>query len=465
MSDSFSSIGVPADLVACLDALGLTEPYPIQSATVPEALRGRDVFAQSPTGSGKTLAFALPLVSRIGKADRRRPRGLVLAPTRELAAQIAKVIRPLAEVKHRRVATFYGGTGYKEQLSALHGGVDIVVGCPGRLIDLLDRRALDLTDVEVAVIDEADRMADMGFLPVVRRLLDEVGHHPQTMLFSATRTRDVERLVRDYQVDAERHILELPTDDVGSRTHEFWKSTREGRSGLTARLVASHGSSIVFCRTKRGVDRLTKQLTQSGISAVAIHGDRSQSQRDRALEQFRGRRAQVLVGTDVASRGIHVEGVDCVLHYDPPEDEDTYVHRSGRTGRAGASGRVVSLVCPDQERAAKALQQRLRLGTRLLPPPALGEVSRSDARTSTGSRAGAHTGDNTHPGTHTGSRAGAHTGDGADARAGSSGGNADRGRRRSNGSGGRPGQKRNRRVSDSGPARARSQRRRKPVTI
>lgn len=290
-------------------------------------------------------------------------------------------------------------------------------------------------------------MADMGFLPVVRRLLDEVGHHPQTMLFSATRTRDVERLVRDYQVDAERHILELPTDDVGSRTHEFWKSTREGRSGLTARLVASHGSSIVFCRTKRGVDRLTKQLTQSGISAVAIHGDRSQSQRDRALEQFRGRRAQVLVGTDVASRGIHVEGVDCVLHYDPPEDEDTYVHRSGRTGRAGASGRVVSLVCPDQERAAKALQQRLRLGTYLLPPPALGEVSRSDARA------------------HTGSRSGAHTGDGADARAGSSGGNADRGRRRSNRSGGRPGQKRNRRVSDPGPARARSQRRRKPVTI
>lgn len=373
MSPNFSAIGVPDDLAARLEALGLTEPYPIQSVTVPGALRGRDLFAQSPTGSGKTLAFAIPLVDRIGKAKPRCPRGLVLAPTRELAAQIANAIRPIAEVRRRRVAAFYGGTGYKSQIDALRGGVDIAVGCPGRLIDLLDRRALDLSDIEVAVIDEADRMADMGFLPVVRRLLDEIDGHPQTMLFSATRTRDVERLVRDYQVDAERHILELPTDDVGSRSHEFWRSAREERPKLTASLVASHGSSIVFCRTKRGVDRLTRHLTQFGISAVAIHGDRSQSQRDRALEQFRGRRAQVLVGTDVASRGIHVEGVDCVVHYDPPEDEDTYVHRSGRTGRAGASGRVVSLVCPDQERASGALQHRLRLGTQLVPPPLLAE--------------------------------------------------------------------------------------------
>ena len=337
MSTSFSSLGVPADIVACLSDLGITEPYPIQSATLPDGLAGRDLFAQSPTGSGKTLAFAIPLVTRIEKARPRRPRGLVLAPTRELAAQIAAAIRPFARRVDRRVAAFYGGTGYKEQLTTLERGVDIVVGCPGRMIDLLERRALSLADIQVVVIDEADRMSDMGFLPSVRRLLDEIQAPRQTMLFSATLTRDVERLVRDYQAKPKRHVLDLASHDVGSRHHEFWRTAREERNVLTAKLVAGHGSSIVFCRTKHGVDRLTRHLTQSGLSAVAIHGDRSQSQRDHALARFRDRRAQVLVGTDVASRGLHVDRVDCVVHFDPPEDEDTYVHRSGRTGRAGAT--------------------------------------------------------------------------------------------------------------------------------
>ncbi|MGH9304655.1 MAG: DEAD/DEAH box helicase [Acidimicrobiales bacterium] len=375
MPSTFSALGVGGDLAACLAAQGISKPYPIQSVTIPDALAGRDLFAQSPTGSGKTLAFAIPLVARIGKAQRHRPRGLVLAPTRELAAQITEAILPLARSAQRRIAPFYGGTGYKSQLDALNRGVDIVVGCPGRLIDLMERGTLNLVDIEVVVIDEADRMADMGFLPAVRRLLDEIGGRRQTMLFSATLTRDVERIVRDYQHHPSRHVLERPSDDVGSRTHEFWRATRSERADLTARLAGSHGSCIVFCRTKRGVDRLMRQLAQAGVHAVAIHGDRSQAQRERALSQFRDRRAQVLVGTDVASRGIHVDGVDCVVHYDLPEDEDTYVHRSGRTGRAGASGRVVSLVCPDEERGARLLQKRLGLDSRLVLPPRTGETT------------------------------------------------------------------------------------------
>lgn len=374
MSTSFSTLGVPADIAACLGDLGITEPYPIQTATLPDGLAGRDLFAQSPTGSGKTLAFAIPLVTRIDKARPRRPRGLVLAPTRELAAQIAAAIRPLARCYGKRVAAFYGGTGYKEQFSNLDRGVDIVVGCPGRMIDLLDRGALNLADVQVVVVDEADRMSDMGFLPPVRRLLGEISGPRQTMLFSATLTRDVERLVRDYQQAPKRHVLDLASDEVGSRRHEFWRSARDERVALTAKLVAGYGSSIVFCRTKHGVDRLARHLTQSGLSAVAIHGDRSQSQRDHALARFRDRRAQVLVGTDVASRGLHVEGVDCVIHFDPPEDEDTYVHRSGRTGRAGASGLVVSLVTPDQETRTRQLQRRLGLASPLSPSPKMPDL-------------------------------------------------------------------------------------------
>ena len=380
MPESFMSLGVPADLTSCLEGLGIKEPYPIQTATLPDGLAGRDLFAQSPTGSGKTLAYAIPLVSRIGRAESRRPRALVLSPTRELAAQITKVIQPLARLSGKRVAAFYGGTGYKPQLTALRNGTDIVVGCPGRLIDLLDRRALNLADIEVVVIDEADRMADMGFLPAVRRLLDEIRGQRQTMLFSATLTRDVERLVREYQRDPKRHVLELASDDVSSRSHEFWRADRSQRIALTARIVSQHDSSIVFCRTKRGADRLTHHLEQLGVAAVAIHGDRSQAQRDRALAQFRDRHAQVLVGTDVASRGLHVDGVDCVVHFDPPEDDDTYVHRSGRTGRAGSTGVVVSLISSEQEKLASQMQRRLGIDAPFVKPGPAGEITVSPAR-------------------------------------------------------------------------------------
>jgi superfamily II DNA/RNA helicase len=355
----FVTLGVPPVLVDVLDAHGIRQPYPIQAATLPDTLTGKDLFGQSPTGSGKTLAFAIPLVARIPRGKHRRPRALVLAPTRELAAQIAEVVQPLARAAGHRVATFYGGVGYRDQLKALKQSVDIVVGCPGRLVDLLDKGLLSLRDVEVVVIDEADRMADMGFLPPVRQLLRTVQGRPQTILFSATVSREVERLAAEFQHEPIRHLLERTVHDVGTRSHEFWRVARADRLATTAGLVGSLGSSIVFCRTKHGADRLARQLAVEGIAAVAIHGDRSQAQRDRALARFRERRAQVLVGTDVASRGIHVDSVDCVVHFDPPEDDDTYVHRSGRTGRAGETGRVVSLICPDQERGTRQLQRRL----------------------------------------------------------------------------------------------------------
>jgi superfamily II DNA/RNA helicase len=383
---TFASLGVPRDLVTCLERQGITEPYPIQSATLPDTLSGRDLLAQSPTGSGKTLAFAIPVLSRVSRSGPRRPRGLVLAPTRELAAQIAEVFRPLAHVVNRRVATFYGGTGYRDQLRALDRGVDVAIGCPGRLIDLVERGALKLADVEVVVVDEADRMADMGFLPAVRRLLGEIARAQQTMLFSATLTREVEHLVAGHQRQPVRHVLAQPADDLGSRSHEFWRVAREDRTAHTARLVATVGSSIVFCRTKHGADRLARQLAREGLDAVAIHGDRSQPQRDRALARFRAGRAQVLVGTDVAARGLHVDGVDCVVHFDPPGDEDTYLHRSGRTGRAGATGRVVSLITPEHEHVARAFERRFGSASDLDAVPDVQGASGEQAQRPLGTR-------------------------------------------------------------------------------
>ncbi len=358
---SFTSVGVPADLAAHLASRGIESPYPVQAATLPDALEGLDVCAQSPTGSGKTLAFGIPLVSRVGRGRPKSPAALVLAPTRELASQIATELEGLAAVRNRRVATFYGGVGFPKQINALRQGVDIAVACPGRLLDLLQQGSLRLDNVAFVVIDEADRMADMGFLPPVREILAKTSEARQTLLFSATLGGDVEHLIRGFQRSPKRHVLDAPSDEVGSRTHRFLRTPAGDRAAATARIVAGHYSSIVFCRTKRGVDRLARQLEASGISTVALHGDRSQAQRDRALAAFHARRAQVLVGTDVAARGIHVDDVGCVVHFDPPEDESTYLHRSGRTGRAGATGLVVSLVTSEQEHASRKLQQSLGL--------------------------------------------------------------------------------------------------------
>jgi superfamily II DNA/RNA helicase len=346
---SFEQLGVPAELASSLAARGIAAPFPIQSATIPAALDGRDVCGKAPTGAGKTLAFGIPLMLRVRRARPRAPRALVLAPTRELAAQICDELRQLAD-PDQTIEAFYGGVGFGKQLKALRAGVDVAVACPGRLEDLINQGEMKLSEVDLVVLDEADRMADMGFLPAVKRLLDACADERQTLLFSATLDGDVDVIIRRYLHDPIRHEEQRSQDDVDTAEHLYWSVERPDRVEVTARIVARTGPTVVFCRTKRGADRVAKQLDSRGVSAVAIHGDRSQGQRERALEDFRSGRARAIVATDVAARGIHVDGVSCVIHFDPSEDAKDYVHRSGRTGRAGASGTVISFVSREQKR-------------------------------------------------------------------------------------------------------------------
>jgi superfamily II DNA/RNA helicase len=358
---SFADLGVPADLVAVLSERGITQPFPIQSATLVDALAGRDLCGRAPTGSGKTLAFGLALAARVNKARPGRPRALVLLPTRELAEQVRGVLAPLLAVRRRSVESVYGGVGFVHQRRALQRGVDVLVACPGRLADLVRQGDLSLGDVELVVVDEADRLADMGFLPEVRRLLDQTARERQTLLYSATLDGDVDVLVRHYQRNPVRCEVESEPEAKGLVEHRFLDVSASERVSTCAGLVSDLGSTVVFTRTKRGADRVAVQLAKAGVTTAAIHGGRSQPQRDRALRAFHERKIRALVATDVAARGIHVEGVCCVIHFDPPADEKGYVHRSGRTGRAGAQGVVVSLVQPDQVRAARQLQDRLGL--------------------------------------------------------------------------------------------------------
>ncbi len=361
-----SDLGVPQVLAAALEQRGILAAFPIQAATLPDCLAGRDVCGKAPTGSGKTLAFGLAILSRLAatpraERGRRHPTALVLVPTRELAAQIEEVLAPLAAVIGARVASIYGGVGYAKQMAALRGGVDVLVACPGRLTDLVERGSVHLSHVDVVVIDEADRMADMGFLPVVRRLIDKTGASRQTLLFSATLDGPVDKLIRDYQRNPVRHEVALTDADRGDVSHHFWRVESNDRVAVTTQVVSASGPAVVFCRTKRGADRLSDRLARSGLASAAIHGDRSQSQRERALAEFRGGRLDVLVATDVAARGIHVDAVPLVVHFDPPADATDYVHRSGRTGRAGADGTVVSLIGSEHVAATKLLQRRLGL--------------------------------------------------------------------------------------------------------
>ncbi len=356
---SFADLGVPTDIAATLDAAGITSPFPIQALTLRDSLAGRDICGKAPTGSGKTLAFALPVAVRASRATPGRPTALILTPTRELAAQIRKVLLPLAEARRLRVATFYGGTNIKRDLQDLRRGVDVAVATPGRLADLVRRGDIRLDRVEIAVLDEADRMADMGFLPEVTRLLDLVPDDRQTLLFSATLDGDVDVLIRRFQVDPARFELDTPAEEVGDVHHLFWPTTREDRRDVTADILRASGQAIVFTRTKRGADRLARQLKQAGIRTEAIHGDRSQRQRERALDQFSRGQVTTLVATDVAARGIHVDDVAVVVHYDVPGSDKDYVHRSGRTGRAGATGVVVSLVLPDDHGTIADFQRAL----------------------------------------------------------------------------------------------------------
>ena len=383
MNTSFADLGVPAPIVASLAERGIDAPFPIQALTLADTLAGRDVSGKAPTGSGKTLAFGIPLVVGCPTAERRRPRRLVLVPTRELATQVADELSKLAGRKGPRVAAFFGGVPIPRNIKALERGVDIAVACPGRLTDLIDQRLVRLDDVDVVVLDEADRMADMGFLPQVRKLLDKCRDDRQTVLFSATLDGDIDVLVRNYQHDPVLHELEVPEEELPDIAHHFWAVDRTERVATAAQVVDRMGPTVVFCRTKRGAERVAKQLTNAGVAAAAIHGDRSQNQRDRALEDFRAGRAQALVATDVAARGIHVDDVAAVIHFDPPEDPKDYVHRSGRTARAGAAGVVVCLVIPEKRSAVRGLQRSLDLPSGLLDadPTSLGEPAVRPART------------------------------------------------------------------------------------
>jgi superfamily II DNA/RNA helicase len=371
MSTTFAQLGVPPFICDALARRGITEPFEIQAATIADGLAGRDVCGRAPTGSGKTLAFGAPLVTtaaELGKSRPGRPAALVLAPTRELAEQITSELRTFSGSV--RVDAVYGGVGYGSQLNALRRGVDILVACPGRLEDLIQRRDVDLSDVRTVVLDEADRMADMGFMPVVRRLLDQTADDRQTVLFSATLDGDVAKLTRDYQRDPVRHEVGEDTPDIQAAVHRFWKVERMERNPVVAEVVKMAWPSIIFCRTRHGADRLAKQLGKLDLKAAPIHGGRSQSQRNRALEDFTKGRVHALVATDVAARGIHVDGVASVIHYDPPEDHKAYVHRSGRTARAGADGLVVSLVQNEHVKELRKMQRQIGLDEPVTAPTA-----------------------------------------------------------------------------------------------
>jgi superfamily II DNA/RNA helicase len=358
---SFAELGLDDRLVKALAAREIREPFAIQARALPDALSGRDVLGRAETGSGKTLAFGLPMLSRIaamrGRALQKAPRGLILVPTRELAQQVAEVLTPLGRSIGVSVTTVYGGVPIGRQINRVAGGVDIVVATPGRLIDLIDRRACVLTEIEITVLDEADHMADLGFMPSVTQILDLTPQGGQRLLFSATLDRGVDKLVRSYLVDPALHAVTPQIITGGAAEHSMLVMGAEDKVAVAAEIASRPSRTLFFVRTKHGADRLAKQLERAGVSAAAIHGDRNQSQRQRALDAFAAGYPRVLVATDVAARGIHVDGVELVVHFDPPNDHKDYLHRSGRTARAGATGRVVTLAMRDQVREMQRLHE------------------------------------------------------------------------------------------------------------
>ncbi len=361
----FAELGLPRSIVELLHEQGKIDAFPIQAAVIPDALAGRDVAGRAPTGSGKTLGFGLPLVAGLVDARPRRPVALVLAPTRELAEQIMAELAPFCRAAGHWAASIYGGVGYGNQRKALDRGTELVVACPGRLEDLIQMRAIDLSDVTTVVVDEADQMADMGFLPAVRRIVGQTAARRQVLLFSATLDGPVAKLVEDFQHDPVRHEVGPKGPDVLAADHRFWLVPREKRQEVSAQIIERLGATIVFTRTRHGADRLAKQLGKHGVQAEPIHGGRSQGQRDRALAAFKQGKAAALIATDVAARGIHVDGVNGVIHYDPPAEHATYLHRSGRTARAGASGTVVSLLEGSQKKDALKLQRAVGIDSPL----------------------------------------------------------------------------------------------------
>ncbi|HEY2691636.1 MAG TPA: DEAD/DEAH box helicase [Streptosporangiaceae bacterium] len=356
---TFRELGLPDRLVAALAERGIDAPFAIQARALPDALAGRDVLGRAQTGSGKTLAFGLPVLARLGAAPGQRrekaPRALVLVPTRELASQVADVLTPLGQPLGVSVTTVYGGVSIGRQIDRLRRGVDIVVATPGRLIDLLDRRAATLDGIEITVLDEADHMADLGFLPAVTRILDATPAGGQRMLFSATLDRDVGRLVTSYLSDPALHAVAAEGTEDGTTEHSVLVLSAADKVPVAAEIASRPARTLFFVRTKHGADRLARQFGRAGVEAAAIHGNLNQNQRQRALAGFAAGRPRVLVATNVAARGIHVDDVELVVHFDPPNDHKDYLHRSGRTARAGASGKVVALAEQAQVREIERL--------------------------------------------------------------------------------------------------------------
>ncbi|MER6586882.1 MULTISPECIES: DEAD/DEAH box helicase [Micromonospora] len=349
---TFAATGLAPALVSELTAQGISAPFPIQAATLPDSLAGRDVLGRGRTGSGKTLAFGLPLLHRTAgrRARPGRPLALVLVPTRELAAQVTAALTPYAATLGLRCATVVGGLSLTRQAAALRAGAEVLVATPGRLHDLIDRGDARLDQVSITVLDEADQMADMGFLPQVTKLLEQVAPGGQRMLFSATLDRGVDRLVRRFLADPVTHSVDPGTATVTAMTHHVLHLEADDKQAALAHIAAREGRTIVFIATKHRADRVARQLLAKGVRAAALHGGKSQPQRTRILEQFRTGQVTALVATDVAARGIHVDGLDLVVNADPPAEAKDYLHRGGRTARAGESGTVVTLVLPEQRR-------------------------------------------------------------------------------------------------------------------
>jgi superfamily II DNA/RNA helicase len=358
---TFADLGVDSDLCAALAERGINEPFAIQNLTIADALAGRDVCGKAKTGSGKTLAFGLPLVQLVQPANDRKPRALILVPTRELALQVRDELLPLGAVRNIRVAAIYGGAKFETQAAEVAEGIELVIATPGRLIDMIERNEIFLDEVTQVVLDEADRMADMGFLPQVEWLLRHIPGTYQTLLFSATLDGVVDTLIKRYQTDPAMHEVVSEQVTVEQMQHRFLQVHEMDKAKVAATIIRNSNKAIVFVRTKRAADRVAEQLQKEKVSAAPIHGDLRQSARERALSDFAEGKLSALVATDVAARGIHVDDVDVVIHYDPAEDHKSYLHRSGRTARAGANGVVVTLVLWNEELEVRRMQKRLKI--------------------------------------------------------------------------------------------------------
>jgi superfamily II DNA/RNA helicase len=436
---SFEDLGIEPLLVEALKQQGIVEPFEVQRESIPDAMLGRDVCCRAPTGSGKTLAFGLPLLAMTEEAEPSRPTSLILTPTRELAEQIFNVLDPLAYELQLYVQAMYGGSSYQKQYRALERGIDVLVACPGRLIDMMERGAVSLDDVGIVVLDEADRMADMGFMEPVCKILDRCKKDRQTILFSATLDDEVADLVRDYQTDPVTIEVGPKEVTMESMTHYFWLMPNSKKSTISSEIIRKCGRTIIFCRTRNGVDRVGDEMQFDGMAIETLHGGLSQRQRDGAMKRFQHGECMALIATDVAARGIDVEGVNCVIHYDPPENGKAYKHRSGRTARGGNTGIVISLVQKPQKKQYGRIQRDVGIRVDFEPPEfsvlpefeveyIAADRSQRSNRNDSGGRGG-----------HYGSRNGGGRGGGGGYRGGGGGGRGGGGGYRGGGGGGRSG--------------------------